>query len=199
MEACGTAEPAGAVADNGGRDAQANGGAGPPTEAPVDWAAVRRAYEESGETVAGILRRFGVTARQLRYRRETEGWRIRPSTGGRRGDGETERRAALRLRELLLLHGTLTSRLAAEVAAATVFDIRHAEALLVQARSRRALMPGQEGRMPRRRKPAQVTKKAGSADKKNNNDANQRNDDLAWLRAELKRRLEDVRRETGSG
>ena len=44
----------------------------------VDWAEVRRVYELSGETVASIIRRFGLSREALRRRRVGGGWATRP-------------------------------------------------------------------------------------------------------------------------
>lgn len=46
----------------------------------VDWAAVRRAYEESAETLKQICERFGVTKGQLEHRQKKQRWPSRRST-----------------------------------------------------------------------------------------------------------------------
>ena len=43
----------------------------------VDWEAVRRDYEQDNGRVVDIYARYGVTAAQLRYRRETQNWKPR--------------------------------------------------------------------------------------------------------------------------
>jgi len=46
--------------------------AGSDGAAPVDWAAVRLAYEGSAESIPKILQRFGATPWRFRSRRELE-------------------------------------------------------------------------------------------------------------------------------
>ena len=186
--------------EHDGRAAEAPGegaGASEGDRSGVDWRAVRRAYEETSEPVAVLIRRFGLSHGRLSRRREREGWKTRPSIGGRDTGRAIGRWSAEQLQQLLVLHGMLTGRLAAEMTATGIFEIAHAEALLMQALSRRALMPRRGKRMQKRRKTADVTTKAGGAEKKKNNDANERKDDLEWLRAELTRRVEEARRRGG--
>lgn len=45
--------------------------------ATVDWAAVQRDYEQGDARLVDIYERHGVTAAQLRYRRETHNWKPR--------------------------------------------------------------------------------------------------------------------------
>src|SRR5215217_5422216 len=46
----------------------------------ADWPAIRRAYEESPETLKQICDRFGVTKGQLEHRQKKERWPSRRST-----------------------------------------------------------------------------------------------------------------------
>lgn len=57
----------------------------------VDWAAVRRAYEQSNETLKQICDRFGVTKGQLEHRQKKERWPSRRSTHRERQDSTLER------------------------------------------------------------------------------------------------------------
>lgn len=45
----------------------------------VNWVAVRHAYCEGKQSLVEICRQYGLTNRQLRYRREKEGWPPRQS------------------------------------------------------------------------------------------------------------------------
>ncbi|HEV7344803.1 MAG TPA: hypothetical protein VGN60_04125 [Devosia sp.] len=45
-----------------------------PAERPMRWDLVREEYETRQFMPAAICRRYGITAAQLRYRREAEGW-----------------------------------------------------------------------------------------------------------------------------
>ena len=61
----------------------------------VDWAEVRRAYELSGETVASIIRRFGLSREALRRRRVGGRWTTRPPAA-QPGPRQDPRRSAAR-------------------------------------------------------------------------------------------------------
>jgi hypothetical protein len=153
----------------------------------VDWADVRRAYEETSEPVAAIVRRLGLTHRKLRYRREKEGWAIRPHGPG--ASIVLNGWAAEQLRRLLIVHGMLTGRLAAAVTATDELKLEHVEAMLMQAKSRRALIRPERGKMQKCRKSAKKPRKPDGTEKKNNNAGLDRTDDIAFIRAELKRRV----------
>lgn len=169
-------------------DGEPHGAADAPTVASadeaVDWEAVRRAYELSGESVAAIQRRFGVTPSQLRRRRVGEGWTTRPAVAtpgpqqGRKPIGEES--LDFRLNRLLTVGlAMLEKRIGEEGMTET------------NARTLTELARAQEIRMRSMR-----THKAAKAREKKNKNAGQHfRDDPAWLLAEINRRLDRLTEE----
>jgi hypothetical protein len=140
---------------------------------------VRRAYELTGETTASIQRRFGLTAWQLRKRREDEEWMTRPAVAepgplqGYKpvGDDTIE----YRLNRLVTIGlAMLEKRIGGE--GMTEMD----------ARTLTELARAQEIRMRAKR-----NEKAAKAREKKNHDAGYDfRDDPEWLLAEINRRLD---------
>jgi hypothetical protein len=59
--------------------------AGGPERQAVDWSAVQLDYEQNNGTLSEIYLRHGVTAAQVRQRRERQGWQVRSHWGLRVG------------------------------------------------------------------------------------------------------------------
>jgi hypothetical protein len=147
----------------------------------VDWAEVRRAYELTGEGVASIQRRFGLTPSQFRKHRVDGGWATRPAVAqpgplqGTKpvGDETIEYR----------LNRLVTIGLA-------MLEKRVGEEGMTEANARTLteIARAQEIRMRSKR-----NEKAAKAREKKNNDAGYDfRDDPEWLLAELTRRLDRI-------
>ena len=161
----------------------AGGGAG------IDWAKVRQLYETSPMAVSAIRAEFGLTGRQLRVARETGEWSSRPRIA--RGGSAGEPRSAV-------------SRAGASLVSALQRQVRRFETIsagrddpAADARLLRALMEAWSiARMTEHRttqggeRKRDINKKADDAG---------RDPDLAWMRAELKKRLDRLREEERLG
>lgn len=69
----------------------------------VDWAAVRRAYELSDETIKDICQRFGVTKSAFDHRWKKERWLSRQAANSNRHHSTKERLFALLERQVAKL------------------------------------------------------------------------------------------------
>ncbi len=180
------AEAAAAMGDSdlaraGGMDARIKSGHDDGSAASsrdVDLDALRRAYELSGETVASIQERFGLTAWQLRKHRERGGWTTRQpaaAPGLLRGHKPIgEEALELRLNRLVAIGAAMLER-------------RLAKEGMTEANARMLteLCRAQESRM------RTIKNKNGRIREKKNNDAGRDlRDDPDWLIAELSRRLD---------
>lgn len=138
----------------------------------IDWPDIRAAFEAGGEAIYDICRRFGVSVEEFRRRRDREGWLRqgpRPS-GWRPAPGVDEIQARLR-RILARQAAELEARLAA--APATEADLRMAE---IQARALRQLAgPAAGGAAKRREAPRPMGE-----------------EDVEWMREQLKQRLRQL-------
>jgi hypothetical protein len=172
----------------------------PPSPSPasgegsaIDWGEVRRAYEACLEPVSAIRERFGLNFAQLRKRREKEDWVPRPSVAiPGRLKGQALRAAhplTLRLMRIVANETTGIEERQKGGAPLSEHDLRRATYLAHIV----------EHIVKASRKPIPPQKKASgeTREKKNKNDT--RTDDLAWLRAELKRRLDALSEETQGG
>ena len=146
----------------------------------VDWGAVRRAYELSGEAVSAIRARFGLTPHQLRVVRVAEGWATRPAVAR---PGPLQGRKAVGSEALA---SRLSRLLAIGIA---MLEMRIAEEGMTDqnARTLTELCRAEEIRMRSTR-----AKTAKSRETKID-DAGLEAADDAWYRAELKKRIHRVR------
>ena len=151
----------------------------------VDWQAVRRAYELSGDTVASIRARFGLSVHDLRQRRVAERWTARPQVARTGPLPMPLRRLAVgceaiefRLNRLLSLGIALLEKRLAE------------EGLTdANARTLTELCRAEESRM------RTIRQKTGKTRETKNHDAGYDfRDDPAWLDAEIRRRIERLTR-----
>ncbi len=152
----------------------------------VDWADVRQAYERNEESVAAIQRRFGLTARELRQRRESEGWTPRAPVAKRAISPATSNKT-------VDLEQRLTSLVAAGVDSLTKqfakeeLNIGTARVLTELCRAADIM------------KRSQRMQKSGRAREKKNNDAGHDfRDDPEWLLAEINRRLDRLGKHAAS-
>jgi hypothetical protein len=148
----------------------------------IDVEALRRAYELTGETVASIRRRFGLSAWQFRRLREGGRWTTRDPVAkpgplhGYKPVGEEA--LELRLSRLLAIGSAMLARKVAEEGMTET-----------NARTLKELCRAQETMMRSKR-----TEKAAKAREKKNNDAGYDfRDDPAWLREQLERRILKIR------
>lgn len=152
----------------------------------VDWAAVRRAYEMTGETIREICARFRVSPRTLTRQRRREGWTPRaqiarppPRLGARMLAPETQE---LRLTRLVAMGtGLLEKKVAeegmTEANARTLFELCRAQEI--------------------RMRTTRTEKAAKARETKKDNGGPDFRDDPAWLRAELERRILKIRKAAG--
>jgi transposase-like protein len=160
----------------------------PAAASAVDWNEVRRAYELSGESVASIRRRFGLTPHALRVVRVAEGWTPRPpiaKPGPLQGKKPVGSEALeLRLSRLLAVGvAMLEKRLAEEGMTET------------NARTLTELVRAQEITMRSKR-----NEKAAKARETKKHDAGYDfRDDPAWLDAEIDRRIARLREDREAG
>jgi hypothetical protein len=178
----GSAKPAGFTIPQRGE-----GGTSKDSKA-LDLDALRRAYELTGEAVASIRRRFGLSAWQFRKLRERGQWTPRDPIAkpgplqGYKPIGEEA--LELRLNRLLAIGSAM---LACKVAEEGMTE--------TNARTLRELCRAQETMMRSKR-----TEKAAKAREKKNNDAGYDfRDDPAWLDAEINRRLDRLFDKGGVG
>jgi hypothetical protein len=169
-------------------DARAASGARPaagplPAELPagVDVEALRRAYEEGTEDVASIRARAGLTEWQFRRLRETQQWAPRPfASGAAVKPGDFPKRRLERIAAAGI------ASLAREIADAG-WNGDSARKLLELCRAREMIMrSGKSG------KTAEAREKKNKADERRDP-----TDDPAWVRAELERRILQIRRARG--
>lgn len=154
-------------------------------------AEARRLYEEGRVPVAQIRQRFALSIWQFRKWRETDGWRPRPrvATPGVRSPFHVGAVATLLLR----------ARGLAERQIAALEERERQNGRLTEEDMRGLAWVTQtlEHLMNAGRKPTTRLKKKATAasdrEKKNNNAGRERDDDLEWLRAELRRRLAATR------
>lgn len=189
---------AGGASERGGAPRRGGGSGARLSEA--DWAEARRLYETSDMSTAAIRRMFGLTQWALRRRREIEGWRVRDPAAApaaaRRSPSPLQR---LR-QQLLALAALLVERLAEIVAAGgDVFASAAAFAAVTEAlpnlEARRQAMTKGE----REKQAGEPAKREAARREKKNNDARaDATRDPAWLRAELKRRLDILRKASES-
>lgn len=171
----------------------------------VNWAQARRLYELTDTPTVEILQRFALTPSQLRWRRHCEDWTPRlPAAGARQARFAPERlRARLRA-----VHGTLAGRLEAAVAMSEAFEAEQARGLLLLAECFPALDAREEAMA--RRKSMEARRAAPNENKKKNiddgsdagdagdaRDARDARDDPAFERAELERRILEMRAAAG--
>jgi hypothetical protein len=159
----------------------------------VDWAAVRVAYETGGESVAVLLRKYGLSVHVLRTRRRAEGWRTRASPckpGPRQGYKPT--RAEALERRLCALLKVSSAMLEKRLAREGMTDAN--AAMLAQ------LCRAQESFMR-----TTHTKKAGKARERHHDrsepdgpaDGAARAADIARKRTEIERRILRIRQAYG--
>lgn len=166
--------------------------------APIDWAEVRRVYELRQEPVTRILARFGLKPSELRKVREREDWEDRPAVGVplRLTAGQVNEVAALGTR-LLRNYRAQLGRLDRNVALHEAPSDLDARALAELTRGW-----GYMRHTIRRGGAAKAAQAADGLTKKNNDAGSDLDAELARRRAELKRRLDELRepsRHGGSG
>lgn len=166
--------------------------------ARIDWAEVRRVYELRQEPVTRILARFGLKPSELRKVREREDWEDRPAVGVplRLTAGQVNEVAALGTR-LLRNYRAQLGRLDRNVALHEAPSDLDARALAELTRGW-----GYMRHTIRRGGAAKAAQAADGLTKKNNDAGSDLDAELARRRAELKRRLDELRepsRHGGSG
>lgn len=159
-----------ASAGSGGGESCGAGGS-------IDWEEVRRAYELSGESVAEIQQRFGLTASQLTKRRVAEDWTPRPQIA-KPGPLQGHKLVGIEALELRL------NRLVAIGTAMLEKNLAENGMTEANARTLTELCRAEELRMR-----STLKKTAKSRETKNNDAGYDFRDDPEWLDAELKRRL----------
>lgn len=164
-------------------------------EHAIPWGEIRRVYELTETPTIEILRRYGLTKSQLRWRRQSETWETRPSAAmQKRKASEPER---LRAR-MLSLHAVMLARLEEWVAGVEDFETSQARAFAVLAAGLDHITRSDEREVFEMAKRAAKPTTATAAREKKNSDAGYdfRNDP-AWLDAEINRRLDRLQERGG--
>ncbi len=153
----------------------------------VDWEEVRHLYELTDVPTVDILRNFGLTPSQLRWRREREEWAARDPAAEKRQPGHAPARLRARL---LLLHSTLLKRLERQAARHDAFDENEARALALMCG---ALSDLSEVTMKKEIERETTANVKPGREKNKNGGSDPDKEDTAWLRAELKKRIHRIR------
>ncbi len=182
-----------------GREEGARGAAGEDVAAEdvaaeVDWEAVRHLYELTDLPTVDILRNFGLTPSALRWRREREEWAARDAAAEKRQPGHAPARLRARL---LLLHSTMLKRLERQAARGGAFDEGEARALALMCGALRDLSEVTMSKQGRTETSAIVKASREKKTKDGGRDSDE--EDTAWLRAELKKRILRIRTAAGLG
>lgn len=177
--------------------AEDGGGAEAGEKREIAWGEIRRVYELTNTPTIEILRRYGLTESQLRWRRTSEKWEPRPPAAVQRAKADSPERLKARM---LSLYAVLVSRFENWIAKAEEFEAAQASALAVLAAGFGHLTRSDEREDFWMARHTGKSRTATAPREKKNNDAGYDfRDDPAWLDAEINRRLDRLFDKKGVG